>query len=165
MLRSLGKFGLSHEDLITIFIGYIRPILEYATQVWSGGLTSAQKQRIERLQKRALRIIFRKDYHSYANALTKSKLQTLESRRNDLCVTFFKKTLSCTDQFKQFIPQRAHNRTLRRTNKIPEPRCKTKRMQNSPFPDLIRLYNKSFLWLYLIYFETNWIAKLQFHIP
>ena len=33
MLRSLGKFGLSHEDLITVFIGYIRPILEYGTQV------------------------------------------------------------------------------------------------------------------------------------
>ena len=143
MFRSFWKFGRSYEDLITIFIGYIRPILEYATQVWSGGLTGAQRQRLERLQKCALRIIFRKDYHSYATNLNYKHWKVVEMT----CVTFFKKTLSCTDQFKQSIPQRVHNRTLRRANKIPEPRCKTKRtcMWNSLIPDLIRLYNKSFV--------------------
>ena len=143
MLRSLAKFGLSHEDLITVFIGYIRPILEYATPVWSGGLTFAQKERLERIQKRALRIIFGKEYQSYATALTRSKLMTLESRWQELCINFFKKTLLCINQFKQFIAQRVHNRSLRKTTKIPEPRCKTKRMQNSPIPNLIRLYNKN----------------------
>ena len=95
MLRSLVKYGLSREDLIAIFIGYIRPILEHAAPVWSGIII--QIQRLERIQKRALRIILRNDYDCYTTALTLSKLQPLEKRRNDLSVTFFKKTLLYTE--------------------------------------------------------------------
>ena len=59
MLRSLVKYGLPKEDLITIFVGYIRPLLEYASPAWSGGLTQNPNERLERIQKRALRIILR----------------------------------------------------------------------------------------------------------
>ena len=114
-----------------------------APPVWSGGLTQNQKDRLERIQKRALRIIFSRDYNDYTNALEQSKLQTLDKRRQDLCVAFFKKTLSLTDQFKQFLPQKQCTRTLRNSKKIPDFKCKTSRMQNSPIPNLIRLYNKS----------------------
>jgi len=143
MLRSLVKYGLPMEDLITVFIGYIRPLLEYASPVWSGGITQSQTERLERIQKRALRIIFRRDYNDYTSALEQSQLQTLDKRRQDLCVTFFKKTLSLTDQFQQFLPQKQCTRTLRNSKKIPDFKCKTNRMQNSPIPNLIRLYNKN----------------------
>ena len=33
-------------------------VLEYASQIWSGGLTQLQKKNIERVQKRVLRIIY-----------------------------------------------------------------------------------------------------------
>ena len=45
------------------FICAIRPILEYGAQVWHGGLTKAQNSSIEKVQRRALRIIYSgKDY-------------------------------------------------------------------------------------------------------
>ena len=143
MLRSLVKYGLPKEDLITVFVGYIRPLLEYASPVWSGGLTQYQNERLERVQKRALRIIFRRDYDNYTISLAQSQLQRLDERRQYLCTTFFQKTLSLTDQFKQFLPQKHCTRTLRNSKKIPDFKCKTSRMQNSPIPNLIRLYNNS----------------------
>ena len=142
MLRCLVKYGLSQTDLLTVFVGYIRSLLEYAAPVWSGGLTQNQKDRLERIQKRALRIILRREYSDYDSALVISHLKTLESRRNDLCLKFFQKTLTFTDQFKQYLPQRQHNRSLRNLRKIPDFRCRTVRMQNSPIPFLIRLFNE-----------------------
>jgi len=38
-------------------LGYLRPVLEYGCVVWHHGLTVAQSQKLESLQKRALRII------------------------------------------------------------------------------------------------------------
>ena len=92
MLRSLVKKGLPKEDLITVFVVYIRPLLEYASSVWSGGLMQNQNERLE-IQKRALRIIFRRDYDNYTISIARSQLQRLDKRRQYLCVTFFQKNI------------------------------------------------------------------------
>ena len=46
------------NDIRRFYICAIRPILEYGAQVWHGGLTKAQSECIEKVQKRALRIIY-----------------------------------------------------------------------------------------------------------
>ena len=143
MLRTLRSHGLPHHDLLTIFVAFVRPILEYAAPVWSSGLTLDQRSRLERLQKRALRIIFRGQYTDYEDILSRSKLSSLEDRRRELCLQFFKNTLSCTSQFSNFFQKRESNRSLRKSTKIPEFKCKTKRMQCSPLPYLVHLYNLS----------------------
>ncbi len=42
MLTRLERFGLSVEDLVTIYVGFVRPLLEYAVPVWHPGLTEIE---------------------------------------------------------------------------------------------------------------------------
>ena len=45
-------------ELVKFYISTIHPVLEYAALVWHTSITKKQKQEIEDLQKRVLRIIF-----------------------------------------------------------------------------------------------------------
>ena len=141
MLRMLKRHNLPRRDLITVYTCYIRPITEYAAPVWNGAITENQKLRLERIQRRALRIIFGRDYSTYNNVLLQCNLQSLDDRRQSLCVSFIEKNMRNTNQFQQYLPPANNTRTLRRGNKIPELRCKTKRMQNSSIPYLVHLHN------------------------
>ena len=42
MLRKLKKAGFSSQELVTIYKGYMRPVLEYAAPLWHPGLTKKQ---------------------------------------------------------------------------------------------------------------------------
>ena len=54
MLRMLKRFGFKKDDeLITVYKGYIRPLLEYADVVWNSSLTLKQTKTIEQVQRRA----------------------------------------------------------------------------------------------------------------
>ena len=143
MLRLLKSYHVPREDLLTVYIGYVRPLTEYAAPVWSGALTQNQIERIERIQKRALRIIFGASYTTYNDMLSHCSLQSLEDRRKSLCVSFIEKTLNKTDQFKDFFPSHAIVRTLRHKTKMPEFYCKTNRMKSSALPYLVHCFNES----------------------
>ena len=106
-----------------------------------GALTKQQITHIERVQKRALKIILGSNYTTYDDVLANCNLQSLNDRRKSLCVVFYKRTTERTNQFKQFIPPKNNTRVLRNKLKIPEIRCKTKRMQDSAIPYLIKLHN------------------------
>jgi hypothetical protein len=53
----LKSYTAPMEDLKAFCTGVIRSVLEYGAQIWNGNLTVEQSNDIERLQKRALRII------------------------------------------------------------------------------------------------------------
>ena len=59
MLHKLVEFNVPVEDLITIYILYIRSDLEQSCQVWHSSLTFENRTDIERVQKNALKIILR----------------------------------------------------------------------------------------------------------
>ena len=59
--------------------------------VWHASLTQEDKDNIERVQKNALRIILKKSYINYENALDKLNLETLENIRLMLSLRFAKK--------------------------------------------------------------------------
>ena len=40
MLRSLKRFGFNKSELVTVYKGYIRPLLEYSDVIWHSSLTS-----------------------------------------------------------------------------------------------------------------------------
>ena len=142
MLRVLKRHCLPSRDMLTIYEGYIRPVLEYGTPVWHSGITQKQSENIEKIQKRALRIIFGCQYSTYCDTLAQLGMITLQERRRMLCLNFIQKTLNNTDQFKNYLPQKPRNeRLLRHSQKIPDFFCRTNRMKNSPLPFLIRLYN------------------------
>ena len=69
----------------------VRPITEYTCQVFHNALPQYLSGDLERLQKRALRIIF--PGLSYKEALSASNLTTLEERRELLTTTLFKEAV------------------------------------------------------------------------
>ena len=70
----------------------IRSILEYSSQVWGPGLTCAQIDVVESIQRRALKTILPE--LSYSSALLATGLNTLEDRRGDACRKLFTKLRS-----------------------------------------------------------------------
>ena len=85
MLSRLKRFGVPVEDLVSVYVGYVRPTVEYASPVWHSSIGKKQTQQIERIQKRACYIILGSNYTTYNDALDLTGLQTLEVRRLQLC--------------------------------------------------------------------------------
>ena len=144
MLRLLKKHCLSSQDLLDIYRSYVLPILEYGAPVWNGALTKQHEESLEKIQKRALRIINGSNYTNYEETLQVCQLKTLRQRREDLCRNFIEKTLKKTDQFKDFfVPPSSKEMNLRHSRKVSELRCKTNRLRNSAIPYLTRLINNT----------------------
>ena len=80
MLHKLYDFQLPIEEMVNIYILYIRSILESSAVVWQSSLTNYEQIELECVQKVALRIILKTDYESFEQALTLKGLQTLDDR-------------------------------------------------------------------------------------
>ena len=88
MITKLKYAGVGMEDLINIYILYIRSTLEYCLVLWHSTLTVEQTQSIERVQKTSLKIILGPEYINYSNALEECGLQPLSERRDARCLQF-----------------------------------------------------------------------------
>ena len=82
------------DDLKEIYTKQVRIILEYGVPVWNNGLTKAEVQEIERVQKTFLNIALGVNYQNYENALKKANLECLETRKLKLCTNFARKSLN-----------------------------------------------------------------------
>ena len=146
MLRVLKKFGFTLPELVTVYKGYIRPLLEYADVVWHSSFTCQQSHQLEQLQRRACRIIMGCEFISYSDALQKCDLVTLSCRRRNYCQLFAerlsKSTCICTADLLPPTRQDTHSRNLRNSHHISQLRIKTSRYKNSPIPFFIDLLNE-----------------------
>ena len=88
ILRRLKKLGATEKELKDVYIKQIRIILEYAVPVWNSSITKIENTDIERVQKVALHVILGMNYTNYPLALEKLELETLEARREKLCMKF-----------------------------------------------------------------------------
>ena len=88
-----------------MFVSYVRPAIKYATSISHGCLTEEQSKKLERIKKRARRIILDAKYNSYTEALDLTGLQTLSKRRVQLCTKF---AVDCTrsDRYSEWFPSR-----------------------------------------------------------
>ncbi|CAH1271285.1 CACNA1B [Branchiostoma lanceolatum] len=120
VLRILKKHGLDTSDLILIYIGFVRPALEYACVIWHPGLTRDLSLKIERVQKRSLRVILGPEYDCYNTALNTSGLTRLDNRRDELCLRFAQ-SLKNSDRYRDWLPASrgdVHKRSLRNNMKL-----------------------------------------------
>ena len=92
-LKVLKRCSLSTSDLLYFYTSAVRPLLEYACRAWHTSLTSEQSKQIERIQIRALKIILNSNCIDYENLCLIHNLDTLSNRRNQLCMTFFEKSV------------------------------------------------------------------------
>ena len=93
MLTKLKYVGVNLEDLINIYILYIRSLLEYCSVVWHSTLTGEQAQHIESVQKLCLKILLGSEYSGYDQALKTCGLERLSVRRQQKCLNFGLKSL------------------------------------------------------------------------
>ena len=142
-LHKSSKFTSNKSDLKKIYIQQIRSKLEQSAVVWHSSLTQRCKQKLERVQKSALRIILGDQYLNYKNALNVLNLQSLEERRESLCLRFAKKCLQ-VEKFRSMFPikHQVHNMAKRDNEKYIVRRTLTERHKNSAIPHMQRLLNK-----------------------
>ena len=91
MISKLKYVGVSTEDLLDVYVLFIRSIVEYCAVVWHSSLTSEQSNSLEMIQKTCLRVILGENYVSYGAALEMCDLVTLSQRREDRCLSFARK--------------------------------------------------------------------------
>ena len=118
--------------LVRVFNTCIRPILEYACEVWHHSLPKYLNDQIERIQRRALRIIF--PDCCYDIAMVRAGVVSLFIRRETICIRSFERM--CTDvshKLHSLVPSnRDTEYSLRDGNDILSiPRCRTNRYANS----------------------------------
>lgn len=130
-LRQLKRSGLSAKELIKVYLTMIRPITEYACQVWSNSLTHANNEQIESIQKRALKII--SPSLTYKDAMDMHQLPRLQDRRDNLCRKMFNTIMMNSDnRLHGLLPAPKESKyNLRETKRFPLPRTKTNRFKNS----------------------------------
>ena len=97
LLYKAASFTNSRQDLKSIYLTYIRSILEQSAVVWHSSLTKKNRTDLERVQKAAIRVIMGKNYETYRNGLKLLKIDSLNRRREKLCLTFAK---NCTKNIK-----------------------------------------------------------------
>ena len=93
MLTKLKYVGTSMEDLIDVFVLFIRSCAEYCSVAFHSSLTKKQALDIERIQKTSLRIILGDMYIDYTIALEMCNLKPLFERREKKCLDFSLKCL------------------------------------------------------------------------
>ena len=143
LLRAVSNFDPPLQDLKKIYIQYIRSILEQSCVVWHSSLTQEDTENIERVQKNALRVILRSNFQDYENALEKLNLESLEERREKLCLSFAKKCQRIPQARELFKEKtKIHPMNLRNTEKYHVNIFNTTRYQSSAVPYMQRLLNK-----------------------
>ena len=145
LLNAAAGYTISKYDLKSIYLTFIRSVLDQSAVVWHSSLTIKNRKDIERVQKAAVRVIMGKDFTTYKNGLRKLKLETLEKRREILCINFAKNCLK-TDQVKGLFPlhHSKHIMKKRKHKKFKTKRIKTKRMKKSALPYMRKLLNDEY---------------------
>ena len=122
-----------------IYTLYVRSILEFNCCVWHYNITLEERNDIERVQKVACKIMLKKDYTSYAQALKKLGLQTLDDRRHKLCEKFAKNCVKGPLQVSEMFPRDL----TRHSNKYQVTFARNERLLQSAIPQMQRLLNRS----------------------
>ena len=142
MLQILKRARADTKTLITMYVTCVRPILEYCAQVWQNNIPEYLSKDIERILLRAMKII--DPSLSYNDALAVFDIPTLSSRREQLCLMFFrKKVVTQSSALSELIQTiKLHSYNLRVPDKLVPPRCRTNRFRNSFVPSSVIQYNE-----------------------
>ena len=143
LLRKVSRFCTDYDDLKNIYFLYIRSLLEQSATVWHSSLSEDNKNDLERVQKSALKIILDDRYQGYKKAFLKLDIESLNDRREKLCLSFAIKAAK-NDKSKHMFPLnlKTHNMETRETEKFKVQHALTDRLKNSALIYMQNLLNK-----------------------
>ena len=84
LLNRAAGFTSRKQDLRSIYLTYIKSILDQSAVVWHSSLTGRNRRDLERVQKAAVRVILGQNYSSYKNGLKELNLENLNKRREEI---------------------------------------------------------------------------------
>ena len=144
MITKLKYAGVKTEDLIHIYILYIRSVLEYCSVLWHSTLTVERSLAIERVLKTCLKIILGSEYTSYADALDHTGLELLSIRRETRCLQFGLKCLVYPLHHRMFPanPQLDNNSRIRQQEHFVVNKARTESYRMSAIPYIQRKLNQ-----------------------
>ena len=102
VLRCVKALYGSKITLKLIYFQHICSILEFGVAAWNGAITEKQSKKFERVQKVALKLIYRR-LKSYRKLLEEAKISNLHKRREKLCLQFAKKSYK-TPTIQEMVP-------------------------------------------------------------
>ena len=145
MLTKLKYVGVQTEDLLDIYVLYIRSIAEYCSVAFHSSLTIEQSEKLERIQKTCLRVILGDMYVDYSSALEMSGLDKLSSRRESRCLNFSLKCVKHPRNSRLFpINNLPHAHDVRNSEKFQVNFARTSTYQDSTIPYWQKLLNRHF---------------------
>ena len=112
LLHAASKFTSKISDLKLIYMSFIRSKLETSAVVWHSSLSDKNRRDLERVQKSALKIILKNHYTSYEDALKILNMETLDKRREMLCMKFAKNCLR-NEKMKKLFPLEIHQHNMK----------------------------------------------------
>ena len=144
ILRRLKILGAKKDALLQVYTKQIRSVLELSVPAWQGSLTAAEKYDIERVQKTATHIILGMAYNSYSDALETLNLESLETRRNKLCLKFALKAERHPKLSSWFTPSSKTRNTRYIPPKYSKPRTNHARLDKGPICFLTNILNEHY---------------------
>lgn len=153
MLNFIKRFGYHFQDpytIKTLYVAYVRSILEYCSVVWSPYLKS-HEERIESIQKQFLLYALRKlgwtvfPLPSYKARCMLINIQTLKQRREYAMVAFVNDIVSQRIDSTKLLSKLnfyAPNRQLRHRNLFTLDRYRTNYAKFSPLNQMMSVYNE-----------------------
>ena len=145
MITKLRYVGVCQEDLLDIYILYIRSVTEYYSVAFHSSLTQQQSDKLEKIQKTCLKVILGEMYVGYSAALEMCGLETLFDRRTKRCLDFSLKCLKHPRNNRLFPLNPATGNHYVRSKEIFEVNwARTDDYKNSTIPYCQRLLNDHF---------------------
>ena len=128
----MKRVKVQTKELVEFYVTCSRPVLTYACEVFNFNLQGKLKSSLERIQKRAMRIIHGYDT-PYDVALELSSLERLSAYRDNLCDDLLLKASRNTeDKLHNLLPFNTNrNLPLRNIKTFSVPKCNTDRFKNS----------------------------------
>ena len=142
LLHKASKFTNNTKDLKQIYMLQIRSKLDQSAVIWHSSLTSKNRYDLERVQKSAVKCILGNGYKSYEESLEQLGLETLEKRRDQMCLKFSKQCLKL-EKMRGLFPRRKseHLMEKRSSDVFSSVISNTERFRKSAIPFMIRKLN------------------------
>jgi hypothetical protein len=139
LMYKMASMHFPKDILMTFYQGAIRSPLEFAAPAFHHILTEKETKSMEKIQKRALRIITKTNQQksdlTSTNEGVSTNMPSLADRRSDFCATFFDKLRS------QSCPLIPPVKMVRNGSRISKENIRTSRYQTTFLPTQIDIFN------------------------
>ena len=144
-LRHLKKSGMNTSDLLFVFTTVLRPILDFAAPTYHPLLSVGQSNDIEKLQKKALRVVYGPEI-KYEEALAVANITSLQERRETLTMNFAVSTEKNPRYQDGWFPKKPNQAyPIRKPRPYMETKPSTERMKKNPINYMRKMLNDAYV--------------------